>query len=438
MGERPTPSPPPWRPPCASSAPTGPAGAPSATTPCTRPPAAAAAPGSLVRVEPWTDTGRYAVEPGLALSRRARVGLCAVALPAARRPPPPRAPRRLGPRAHGTSGVFAECAPSHVRNLWAHFSAPYALALAGFAVVASDYAGLGVARGFDGAPVVHPYLAAPAAANDVLYAAAATRAAFPRALADHFAVVGHSQGGAAAWAAAQQQLVARVPGYLGAVTVAPVTDPIEHAALAPRFRLGLLQAARSIVSVLGNVTLSSVLTPAGARLLGLVDCVQGCNSVWTAALAAVQASEPRRALVRDDFLRSADARRFARPSTAGGRDFAGPLLVLQGTADQVCPESLTTEYVNRTCCDFPGRPLRYVKARAMGHDSILYATQQIWIDWLNRRFADAERRHRREGREPPGACSVEEIGADAPRPLRQYQQGLTYVLEYTSDGVRVA
>ena len=33
--------------------------------------------------------------------------------------------------AHGTGGGFGECAPSHVRNLWYQFTAPYTLALQG-------------------------------------------------------------------------------------------------------------------------------------------------------------------------------------------------------------------------------------------------------------------------------------------------------------------
>ncbi|KAM4054475.1 serine aminopeptidase, s33 domain-containing protein [Hirsutella rhossiliensis] len=410
-----------------------------------------APPGAVLKVEPLTNTSRYTVAPALALSRivyqsRALDGSAVPVSAFVLWPYLPRVGSKapLVAWAHGTSGVFAECAPSHVRNLWAQFSAPYALALAGFAVVGTDYAGLGVSvddgRGRE--PITHQYLASPAAANDLLYAAKAAHAAFPRALTEDFVVVGHSQGGAAAWAAAQQQLEAKVPGYLGAIAVAPITNAIELASRGPEFSIGLLQTAKSIVSVLRNVSLSSMLTPAGIRLLNLVEDVQGCNSVWTAALAAIVGADPQRALVHGDFIQSDDAERFANLSVAGGKDFAEPLLVLQGTADQVIPEDLTAKYVNKTCQEFPRRQLHYVKARAMGHDSILYATQQIWLDWLDQRFAEGRRRRGQgdQGRErpPKGECSVREMGADAPRPLDQYQQGLTYALEYAADEYMVA
>ncbi|GME49307.1 putative secretory lipase, partial [Neofusicoccum parvum] len=115
---------------------------------------------------------------------------------------------------HGTSGMLAECAPSHIRNLWYQYSAPFTMALQGYVVVAPDYAGLGISTtttastahpsppDADGRPAIpHPWLAAPAQAADILHAVAAAQAAFPR-LSRAFVVAGHSQGGSAAWAAA--------------------------------------------------------------------------------------------------------------------------------------------------------------------------------------------------------------------------------------------
>lgn len=408
----------------------------------------AAPPGAVLEVEPFTNTSRYTVAPALAMSRIAYQSraLDGSPVPVSAFVLWPYHPR-FGAKAplvawgHGTSGVFAECAPSHVRNLWTQFSAPYALALAGFAVVGTDYAGLGVAvDGRRRRSITHQYLASPAAGNDLLYAAKAAYAAFPRALTEDFVAMGHSQGGGAAWAAAQQQLEANVPGYLGAIAVAPVTNAVELARREPKFRMGLLMTARSIVSILRSVSVSSILTPAGISLLNLVEDVQGCNSVWTAALGAIMGPDPQGSLVRDDFVQSDVAGRFANLSGAGGKDFAEPLLVLQGTADEAIPESLTAEYVNRTCQEFPRRQLHYVKARAMGHDSILYATQQIWLDWLSDRFAEGRRLRAkdRQGRGRGSECSVRDIGANAPRPLDQYQKGLTYILKYSTEEYLVA
>jgi hypothetical protein len=112
----------------------------------------------------------------------------------------PYSPRRNGDGslqvvgwAHGTSGLFPESGPSHLRNLWQHYLAPFPLALQGYVVVATDYAGLGLPRDAHGNEIVHEYLAAPAHANDILYAVEAARKAFPE-LGKRFVTMGHSQG----------------------------------------------------------------------------------------------------------------------------------------------------------------------------------------------------------------------------------------------------
>ncbi|KAI4267823.1 MAG: hypothetical protein LQ337_008166, partial [Flavoplaca oasis] len=48
--------------------------------------------------------------------------------------------------AHGTSGIFAQNAPSNHRALWQHFSTEYQLVGAGYVVVMPVYAGLGVSK----------------------------------------------------------------------------------------------------------------------------------------------------------------------------------------------------------------------------------------------------------------------------------------------------
>jgi predicted alpha/beta hydrolase len=94
---------------------------------------------------------------------------------------------------HGTSGIHGECAPSHIRNLWYQYSAPYILALQGYAVVAPDYVGSGVNKTAEGTYVPHEYLANPAGANDVVFAVEAAQKAFPE-LSKEFVTMGHSQG----------------------------------------------------------------------------------------------------------------------------------------------------------------------------------------------------------------------------------------------------
>ncbi|WP_274387067.1 alpha/beta hydrolase family protein, partial [Rhodococcus sp. YH1] len=92
--------------------------------------------------------------------------------------------------AHGTVGIGDDCAPS--RNPRADRDRAYLghWLSRGYAVVASDYPGLGS----DG---LHTYLDGPSAANSVVDVVRAARAAEP-SLSNRWIVIGQSQGGHAA------------------------------------------------------------------------------------------------------------------------------------------------------------------------------------------------------------------------------------------------
>lgn len=128
--------------------------------------------------------------------------------------------------AHGTSGFYPNAAPPHVKTFWQHWLAPFPLAQQGYAVVAPDYAGLGVAKTVDGRDIVHEFMAPPAAANDVVYSVQAAQQAFNK-LSSEFVVIGHSQGGGATWGVAQRQAKEPIIGYLGTIAVSPVTNFLE-------------------------------------------------------------------------------------------------------------------------------------------------------------------------------------------------------------------
>jgi pimeloyl-ACP methyl ester carboxylesterase len=89
---------------------------------------------------------------------------------------------------------------------------------AGFAVAAADYEGLG-------APGVHLYLDAKTEAWNVIDSVRALRRFRPDSISDRWLVFGGSQGGAAAWAAAEQAWTyAPELNLLGAVALVPPAD----------------------------------------------------------------------------------------------------------------------------------------------------------------------------------------------------------------------
>lgn len=200
-------------------------------------------PGSIIKVEPYVNTTTYTLAPNIALSRilYTTQDLLNETIPASAIILWPYLPLQypnltfpnpfinssrfpLVAWLHGTSGVFAECGPSHIRNIWYQYSAPFELALSGYVVVAPDYQGLGTNVTFNGSEIVHPYLAAPAAANDAFYAIQAAQQAFAHLFSKQFVIMGHSQGGNAAWGAAIRQAQNPVDGYLGTIAGSPVTN----------------------------------------------------------------------------------------------------------------------------------------------------------------------------------------------------------------------
>lgn len=134
--------------------------------------------------------------------------------------------------AHGTTGIADVCAPSQLERSRRDKAYLAAWLGQGFAVVATDYRGLGT-------PGVHPYLLYSPEGKDVLDLARAALAAEPGRLRNQVLTVGQSQGSGAA---------------LGAALLAP--------AYAPDLKI-LGTVATGIVAVAAD--------PAGAEQVPVVD-----------------------------------------------------------------------------------------------------------------------------------------------------------------------
>jgi hypothetical protein len=119
------------------------------TTPFYRPPISGttAKPGTLVRSEPATD---FALPPGTTATRilyhtrtannTDTLASGVVLVPYGQ---PPKGGWPLLAWSHGTSGVAKHCAPSLMKSLFYNWEGLYEYVMLGYAVVATDYAGLG-------------------------------------------------------------------------------------------------------------------------------------------------------------------------------------------------------------------------------------------------------------------------------------------------------
>ena len=384
--------------------------------------ATSAPPGALLKLEVSANTSAYTLPPNTALSRilyQSRT-LNGSSVPASAYILWPYTPRvehdgyAVIGWAHGTSGVFGECAPSHIRNLWYQFTTPYTAALQGYVVVAPDYAGLGVDHDSNGDPVRHTYLANPAHANDLFFSVQAAQTAF-ESLSKRFVIVGHSQGGGAAWAAARRQTLEPVKGYLGAIAGSPVTNIHDLIAMAGVEAGGVgFLLAHGLPEVFPEFNASAFLTPAGLKRYALLADIQGCSSV-----ASVSLLEPE--LFQPAWYDNAYAKLYFDLSKNGGQPIAGPMLVLQGEGDLSVPVSLTTNAVNITCHAHPRSQIQYITYPGVAHTSVMFASQVTWLDWIADRFASK-----------PVAKRCQHSSVASSRPYSEYQVDPNWFIEYAT------
>src|SRR5215210_4852906 len=222
-------------PPAAGAAiPRGPAGLAFYTPPSPLPPGAH---GAAIRARPLRGAARLsgARRNVLLLYRSTASRGRAVAVSGTVAVPRGRAPRGGWPviaYGHGTTGIADACAPTRDRaGTPVHAYNAYAYPLlerwlkAGYAVVRTDYQGLGT-------PGTHQYLDGPVEGLAVLDAVRAARRVAP--LSRRVALAGHSEGGhAALWAAAQAPRWTPELRVRGTYALAPVSHLGEQVAVLP-------------------------------------------------------------------------------------------------------------------------------------------------------------------------------------------------------------
>ena len=280
--------------------------------------------------------------------------------------------------AHGTTGVASGCAPSIDGTATVGDLAP--LVADRDIVVAADYRGLG-------APGLHPYLVGDSEGEDVLDAARAARSLVGSAASNSVVVLGYSQGGQAALFAGEiAQSYAPELFVAGVAAVAPVTSVLELAPTGDQpppsgqsaFTAMVLFAWARHYRTFG---LASVLTPAGLAGLSAVStsCVDGVASLFDAVA-------PSRFFLpgweQDPAVQAAN-----RANRAGGSPTSAPILVVQGTADEVVPFDRTTSFVGRSLCRSQYDTVDYLVERGLGHSQVLGDAGGAIDRWVQARFA---------------------------------------------------
>ncbi|TRX93741.1 hypothetical protein FHL15_005417 [Xylaria flabelliformis] len=290
----------------------------------------------------------------------------------------------------GTAGFFGPAAPSTNRGLWYANAAPFTLALDGYAVVASDFAGLGIDKSWDGSDIPHQYLASRVSARDGLYALRAAKEAFAGLLSDEFVSFGHSQGGGVAWGVAEvlaekeseSNFADLKTGYRGSIAGSPTTDLFTGTPylILPFVSLGLK-------GIFPSFDLTEWFTSLGIARLNLFREIRG-GIAEAQSLFLDPTSGP--VIKEDSWNQTWYVDAYSRLGNVGSRPFLGPLLVIQGTADVYIPYPVTTKTVTDTCqfleSEKISADLEYLVVNGTMHVPTLDATRPIWLKWIADRF----------------------------------------------------
>ncbi|KAK3368283.1 Alpha/Beta hydrolase protein [Podospora didyma] len=370
------------------------------------------APGSLLKIEYATDLSNYLVPNSLTMSRimYTTTDLNGTVLPVSAyilwpytsitpSNKPGSAQFPLVAWAHGTTGNFAACGPSNYKALQYHFMVPYAIAEQGIAVVAPDYAGLGVGFLPDGTPIPHAYAAPPAQANDLANAVIAARAAFPANFlaSGPFVAAGHSQGGAISWAFAERQTAKPLAGYKGTLAFAPFLNPVKwiekalvslaNGDLANTGPLGVEANVISGVTAVYPAYNDSGMTPVTYdRWNNVITPQQACNPAGSLILSDI----PQADLARPTWTKDKPAVDFVNRTVPGGKKFAGPLLVIAGEQDSLVTLQNLQPIYNDTCAflaqTHSSEVLELVTFPKMNHFPVILASQSLWMEWIKDRL----------------------------------------------------
>ena len=279
--------------------------------------------------------------------------------------------------AHGTSGVARMCAPSLMKDVEYGDEGLMPMVAAGFAVVATDYAGLGT-------PGPHQYDDKIPQANDVVYSIPAARAAVP-ALGRKWVAIGHSQGGIAIWGVAEIEARIEDPTYAGAISVAgdmsfDAYEAHDAVTFDPITDLYWPYTAFGIKAGYPSFEVRRMLTsPVLARYRDVTT--KGC---WYYAYAALKEIGRQRA-VRPGWNRAPEVLRYNQDSRSADKPIRGPLLVLAGDDDKSVAIANIAAGVKDACR--LGLPIEYIHRPGLDHDPLMQKTIGEQLAWVRRRLA---------------------------------------------------
>ncbi len=280
--------------------------------------------------------------------------------------------------AHGTTGLGDRCAPSLTAE-----SDQLAQALVGFgyAVVATDYEGLGT-------PGTHPYVVGASEAHGVLDSVRAVRE-LELPVTNEWIVFGHSQGGHAAMFTGQlQPTYAPELEMIGVVAGAPPSQlaRLNDALIGGDFQGYLLMTAAGLVAADDSLHLDDVLSPLAIELSDVIE--SGCTAEIFEAFNPLDYDD---VTIVDDPFALPEWGAAVRANDTNLQPVEVPLLIIHGGADEQIPVETSAMLFEQLCqFETQGPTVRNVY-EGQTHAGVLstFAAVPDLLFWVQARF-DAE------------------------------------------------
>jgi pimeloyl-ACP methyl ester carboxylesterase len=293
----------------------------------------------------------------------------------------PRGGRDVVAWAHGTSGVAESCIPSQSKALFESIAGLNQLLAAGYAVVATDYAGLGT-------PGPHPYLVGDGSAYSVLDSVRAAREFGRGSIGNRFVVWGESQGGhAALWTGQFARRYAPELQLAGIAAAAPPTDLKENltGSTNPLIKALLTAYTGTSWSQTYDIPLSTILKPVGQDLAKRL--ARNCVSTDPVALKTkIGLFRFSRSLAKVDISTSPPWAEQLRRNSVQPAGFSVPVLIAQGSADPIVAPGVTLNFA-QSLCRSRSFPVRYLAIEGGDHFSIGKRSADVTVRWIADRFA---------------------------------------------------
>lgn len=335
------------------------------------------APGSIVRIEPLTTPGVHGRGWRILFRSQSAAGLLTISSGVVYAPTAPGKDHLVVAWAHGTVGLATRCAPS--RQVADPALTPFVNAMLdqGWVVTAPDYVGAG---GVGGSGAFELYLIEQEQGRDLLNSVRAAQNIAAAGAGSHFALYGHSQGGAVALAAA-----ALAPIYapelkliaVGAVSAASDVGGILHEQWNHPLAGWILgpMAVYPWTRYYPDLETRTILTPAALNHVQEMATNNCITDIGPALLNPTMGDFFAKDPTSDPAWRKAFVANQAPPTPAGV-----PVFIGHGLADTLINPSFSAWLVTRSCA--AGLAVDTDWMPGVGHGEAAIDAAPQYVHWL--------------------------------------------------------